>query len=111
MAQRLKSQWLLTFFFVCVFLVAIKTGWEWPYIAKLMPVYIAAVPGLILCLVQLYRDVTAWDQTAGKETGGMDMDEVFEVNLDARTERRRRAFLVVAGGTISIWLWEWLWFL
>ena len=37
-----------TLFFVAVFLGTVWWGWEWPYIAKLMPVYVAAIPGLVL---------------------------------------------------------------
>ena len=48
-----------TFFFLVVFLAAAIAGWQWPDIAKIMPVYVAALPGLALVLVQLYRDATA----------------------------------------------------
>ena len=44
-----------TIFFLAVFLIAAWAGWGWPNIAKIMPVYVAAIPGLILVLVQLYR--------------------------------------------------------
>ena len=106
MTNRLSSRWLLTFFFLCVFIIAIKTGWEWPYIAKLMPVYIAAIPGLILCLVQLYRDIIASGESSAEHTGGIQMDEVYEVNLDEKTERRRTVlfFLWFAGGALAVWL-------
>jgi hypothetical protein len=98
-------QWLLAFFFLCVFLVAIRSGWEWPYIAKLMPVYVAAVPGLIFCLVQLYRDVTDSGQSKGP-SAGIEMDEVFEVKIDPRTATVRTVvfFFWFAGGALGIWL-------
>ena len=38
-----------------------------PDIAKIMPVYVAAIPGLLLVLVQLYRDATQWDRRRAKE--------------------------------------------
>ena len=47
-----------TLFLVAIFLGAIWWGWDWPYIAKLMPVYIAAVPGLVLGLIQLFREAS-----------------------------------------------------
>ena len=47
-----------TLFFLVVFVVAAWAGWGWPNIAKIMPVYVAAIPGLILVLVQLYREAT-----------------------------------------------------
>ena len=49
-----------TVFFLLVFLVAAIVGWDWPNIAKIMPFYVAAIPGLVLVLVQLYRDSTGW---------------------------------------------------
>jgi MFS family permease len=106
MVNRFSSRWLLTFFFLCVFIIAIKTGWEWPYIAKLMPVYIAAIPGLILCLVQLYRDITASAESKEEHSAAIDMDEVYEVKLDEKTERRRTVlfFLWFAGGALAVWL-------
>ena len=32
-----------TLFLVAIFTVAVWWGWEWRYVAKLMPVYIAAL--------------------------------------------------------------------
>ena len=55
-------------FFLAIFSVAIWAGWEWPYIAKLMPVYVAALPGLVLVLLQLYRDATDWEAGDRKST-------------------------------------------
>jgi len=31
-----------------IFTGAAVTGWEWPDIAKIMPVYVAAIPGLMM---------------------------------------------------------------
>ncbi len=95
-----------TLFLLAVFVVAIVTGWEWPYIAKLMPVYVAAIPGLVLVLVQLYRDATDWESRQGKASGGIEMDEVFNVNLDKAVEMRRTLgfFAWFIGGAAGIWL-------
>ncbi len=38
----------LEFFFLVVFAAAAFAGWDWPDIAMIMPVYIAALPGLVL---------------------------------------------------------------
>jgi len=96
----------LTLFFIVVFLAATRVGWEWPYIAKLMPVYVAAVPGLVLALVQLYREVTDWEGRRGKKGGGIEMDQVMMTGLDRRTEIRRTItfFAWFIGGALAIWL-------
>ena len=96
----------LTLFFVVVFLVAVWLGWEWPFIAKLMPVYVAALPGLFLAVVQLYRDLTGWEGRQSNKGGSIDMDEVFMTGLDSRTEQRRTTmfFAWFIGGALAIWL-------
>lgn len=95
----------VTIFFLLVFLLAAVVGWDWPNIAKIMPVYVAAIPGLILVLVQLYRDATGWEQSRGGASGGMDMD-LGEVQLDRQTELRRTVayFAWFIGGALGIWL-------
>ena len=93
-------------FFLVVFILAVWAGWEWPYIAKLMPVYIAAIPGLVLVLVQLYRDATDWESGQGGKGGGIEMDEVYDVQLDKRVELQRTLafFAWFAGGVVAIWI-------
>jgi hypothetical protein len=94
-----------TLFFLIVFLGAAISGWNWPDIAKIMPVYVAAIPGLILVVIQMYRDATGWDKRKGA-VGGMEMDEVTEVTLDKKTELTRTLgfFGWFVGGAIGIWL-------
>ena len=36
----------ITLFFLVVFVVGAVVGWGWPDIAKIMPVYVAAIPGI-----------------------------------------------------------------
>lgn len=95
----------LTLFFLVVFVAAIFIGWDWPYIAKIMPVYIAAIPGVVLVLGQLYRDATGWEQRKGL-SAGVEMDEVVEAKLDRKTELTRTLtfFGWFGGGAIGIWL-------
>jgi Tripartite tricarboxylate transporter TctB family len=95
----------LTFFFLAIFLVAAVSGWEWPYIAKLMPVYVAAIPGILLCLLQLYRDATAREGGQGTQ-GGIEMDEVYDAKVEKRIETRRTLafFAWFIGGALGIWL-------
>jgi hypothetical protein len=95
-----------TLFFLIVFIVAAIAGWDWPNIAKIMPVYVAALPGLALVIVQLYRDATGWEQRRGKVSGAIDMDEVSDVQLDHATELKRTLgfFAWFIGGALGIWL-------
>ena len=95
----------LTLFFLLIFIVGAVIGWDWPNIAKIMPVYVAAIPGIILVLVQLYREVTGWQGRRGT-AGGIDMDEVSDVQLDRQTELRRTLgyFAWFIGGALGIWL-------
>ena len=95
----------MTLFFLLVFIVGAVVGWDWPNIAKIMPVYVAAIPGIVLVLVQLYREATGWEgRRAGG--GGMDMDEVSDVQLDRETELKRTLgyFAWFIGGALGIWL-------
>ena len=96
----------LTLFFLAMFLAAAFAGWDWPNIAKIMPVYVAALPGLVLVLVQLYRDATGWEARRGSGGGGIDMDETYEVKLEKKTELRRTLtfFAWFTGGALGIWL-------
>ena len=95
----------ITLFFLVVFVVGAVVGWGWPDIAKIMPVYVAAIPGIILVSVQLYRESTDWEGRRG-QTGGMDMDEVSDVKLDRKTEIQRTLgyFSWFIGGALGIWL-------
>jgi Tripartite tricarboxylate transporter TctB family len=94
----------LTLFFLVIFIVAAFVGWDWPNIAKIMPVYVAAIPGMILVLVQLYREVTDWESR--RSASGVQMDEVSDVTLDRQTELRRTVgfFGWFIGGALGIWL-------
>ena len=96
----------LTLFFLVIFVAAAIVGWEWPNIAKIMPVYVAAIPGLVLVLIQLYRDATGWEKSRARASGGIDMDEVSDVQLDRKTEIQRTItyFVWFIGGALGIWL-------
>ena len=95
----------LTLFFLLVFVAGAVIGWDWPNIAKIMPVYVAAIPGIILVLVQLYRELIGWEGRR-RGAGGMDMDEVSDVQLDRQTELKRTwgYFAWFIGGALGIWL-------
>ena len=91
-------------FLLIIFAVAVVSGWDWPNIAKIMPVYVAAIPGLIMVSIQLVREMTGWETS--KNTAGMDMDQVSDSQLDKATERRRTLlfFAWFIGGALGIWL-------
>src|SRR5262245_9087820 len=95
----------ITLFFLVLFVVAAVVGWDWPNIAKIMPVYVAAIPGIVLTLVQVYREATGWETRHGGQ-GGMDMDEVSDVKLEKKVELQRTLsfFAWFIGGALGIWL-------
>jgi hypothetical protein len=96
----------LGFFFLVVFLIAIWSGWDWPYIAKLMPIYVAAIPGLILVSIQLYRDATDWESRQTSKGRGLEMDLGYDVKLEKGVELRRTLafFGWFIAGALGIWL-------
>ena len=89
-----------------IFAVAIYSGWDWPNIAKIMPVYVAALPGLIMVSIQLFREFTGWERT--RTAAGLDMDDAGtgSAELDAATARHRTIiyFAWFIGGCLGIWL-------
>ncbi|HEX2226083.1 MAG TPA: tripartite tricarboxylate transporter TctB family protein [Candidatus Binatia bacterium] len=95
-----------TLFLVAIFLGAIWWGWQWPYIAKLMPVFVAAVPGFVLGVIQLFREATGAEGRAAKKAEGVQMDDTHKTALDQKTEIRRTLifFAWFIGGAIGIWL-------
>jgi hypothetical protein len=95
----------LTLFFLVMFVIAAVVGWDWPNIAKIMPVYVAAIPGIVLTLVQIYREATDWEGRRGGQ-GGMDMDEVTDVKLEKNVELKRTVgfFAWFIAGALGIWL-------
>jgi len=95
-----------TLFLVAIFLGAIWWGWEWPYIAKLMPVFVAATPGLLLGVVQLAREASGSEARSAKKAEGVQMDDTHKSDLDQRTELRRTLafFGWFIGGAAGIWL-------
>lgn len=106
MTIRYDARARFTILFLAVFVVAIASGWQWPYIAALMPLYVAAIPGFLLTLVQLYRDISGWEGTREQESHGIEMDEVYTAKLDRKTEMRRTLifFAWFVGGAVAIWL-------
>ncbi len=95
----------LTLAFVIFFVWVILEGRTWPFIAELMPVYIAAIPGLCLASMQLYRDVTGWELRVAAQ--GVEMDETASGReLDRRTEIIRTVtfFAWFGGAALLTWL-------
>ena len=100
---RVNGETLLVMGFLAFFVLVVRSGSEWPLIAKLMPVYIAAVPGAALALWQLFRVTTGRERAAA---GGVEMDEGFRQELEARVARRRTAvfFAWFMGAALAVWL-------
>jgi TctA family transporter len=103
---RFRPESFLTVFFLAMFAIAILVGWQWPLIAKMMPVYAVAIPGLILTMIQLFREVVASENPAAEASMAYQADEVFDVQLPRRTEIWRTAvfFGWFAGGGVAVWL-------
>lgn len=95
-----------TLFLVAIFVGAVWWGWEWPYIAKLMPVYIAAIPGLVLGVTQLIWEASGSEARRANKAEGVEMDDTTKVELDEKTELRRTLvyFAWFIGGAAGIWL-------
>jgi hypothetical protein len=95
-----------TLFLVAIFLGAIWWGWEWPYIAKLMPVFVAAVPGLVLGSVQLFREASGSEARMAGSAEGVQMDDTHKSELDKKIELRRTSvfFAWFIAGAVGIWL-------
>ena len=95
-----------TLLFLAIFIGATYWGWTWPYIAKMMPLYVAAIPGVILAAVQLYRDATQWEGRKENRAKGIEMDETHNIKLDKQTELRRTLafFAWFISGAVGIWL-------
>jgi len=91
-------------FLLIIFSVATVSGWGWPDIAKIMPVYVAAMPGLFMIIVQIYREATGWETR--RSTTSIDMDESGQNQLDEATARKRTLafFAWFIGGALGIWL-------
>jgi hypothetical protein len=102
---RFEPASLLTLIFLGVFVYAVVTGWEWTFVAKLMPLYVVAVPGLILALIQLWRDLVS-PAAVVEGGGGVAMDETFRTDLARNVETRRTLgfFGWFAGAAVAIWL-------
>jgi len=102
---RFSYEAALTLAFVVLFVGVIIEGRSWPFIAELMPVYVAAIPGVLLASVQLYRDVAGWElRVAGR---GVEMDETaMGSELDRRTEiiRTLTFFAWFGGAALLTWL-------
>lgn len=98
----LSWETLFAFGFLVLFLLVISIGWQWPLIAKLMPVYVAAIPGVLLALTQLFRSITGRENVGG----GVEMDETSTGDLAPRVEliRTLSFFGWFAGGAVAIWL-------
>jgi hypothetical protein len=72
----------------------------------MMPVYVVALPGLVLGVIQLIREASGSEARRAEQAEGIDMDEIHNVQLDKKTELRRTLafFGWFIGGAAGIWL-------
>jgi len=87
----------------CVFFaLEIYLARDWLHQARLFPLTIG-IPGLILSVVQVWRDWTGW---LPKHAGGAQVDEAYERTLPWRTEiiRILAFFGWMIGTGLAIWL-------
>jgi hypothetical protein len=75
---------------------------DWLFQAKLFP-WTIGIPGLILSIVQVWRDWTGW---VPKYAGGAQVDEVYERTVPHKTEILRilTFFSWMIGTGLAIWL-------
>lgn len=101
-----RPEAVFTFFLLSMFLAAIVIGWKWLFIAKLMPVYMVAIPGSLLAMAQIYSDLTGRQVRKDTDSGDTDMDQASISILDKRTEITRTLVFLgwVTGGAVAIWL-------
>lgn len=91
---------VLTLLFAIAFPVVIAVGWDWPLASKLIA-FIVAIPGSLIALIQLYRDVR------GVPDGpGLAMDESGVEGLSRRKEITRTIifFSWFIGTVVATWL-------
>ncbi|TMA09325.1 MAG: tripartite tricarboxylate transporter permease [Deltaproteobacteria bacterium] len=102
---KFKGEIFFTTFFLLLFLAALFIGWDWPLIAKLMPIYVAALPGALLALSHLYSHLTGQEERS-RDIAGPATDEISTTTLDRGTELRRTLtfFAWFAGGALGVWM-------
>lgn len=78
---------------------------DWLIQARLFP-WTIGIPGLILSVVQIWRDWSGWTDRNRKPAGGAQVDEVYERTVPAGIERIRnlRFFGWMVGTAAAIWL-------
>jgi TctA family transporter len=96
---------LFALFFLALFLAAIAVGLRWPLIAKMMPIYLVAIPGVIFISLQVFFDLSRQRVEAPNNTGGH-TDETCDSGMGFRIEvKRTMAFFGwFAGGAVALWL-------
>jgi hypothetical protein len=83
-------------FILTILLVFVAAFWiarDWYLSARLFP-WFAAIPGAVLCVVQLCRYVIGWEEA--HQASAMAVDELYEPLESAQVERRRN---------LEFWVW------
>ena len=100
--MKFKSTNAISVGFCLFFAVEIYLARDWLFQAKLFP-WTIGIPGLVLSLLQVWRDWTGW---VPKYAGGAQVDETYERTVPLRTELLRilAFFGWMIGTGLAIWL-------
>ncbi|MDP2643448.1 MAG: tripartite tricarboxylate transporter permease [Desulfobacterales bacterium] len=106
-ALRIRPDTVFTLFSLCLFLTAIAVGLQWPLIAKLLPIYLAAIPGVLMALTQIFSEMKGRPGAAeAARSKKEDQDAILENGLDFATEVKRTLVFCgwFFGGAVAVWL-------
>ncbi|NIO10219.1 MAG: hypothetical protein GTO40_20325 [Deltaproteobacteria bacterium] len=100
-----KPENLVSLAFVIFFAASIYLSRNWLLQASLFP-WSIGIPGLVLALVQFWRDSTGWLQKDPSRGQGTQVDEVYERAVAPKVEMVRTLvfFGWMAGITVGVWL-------
>ncbi|MFQ5851574.1 MAG: tripartite tricarboxylate transporter TctB family protein [Candidatus Binatia bacterium] len=103
--MKFKPEILVSLGFVVFFGGAVYLARGWILHARLFP-WSIGIPGLILSIVQVWRDSSGWLEKSPERGKGVQVDEVYQRTLPARVELARTLCLFgwMLGIILAIWL-------
>lgn len=102
--MKLAATSAITFAFLLFFIITVALAQGWPFVARLFP-WTIGIAGIILGVIQLYRDLTGWWPENEGGASGLQVDEVVENRLPLSVEVRRAGVLfgMLAGIALAVW--------